>query len=86
MNAYSIAGDTSIDIDVRASKVEEALTQVRPYHDWTKYLDDSYWQGWEKIAPQLESGDFEGIARDHSDVLSVIYKDSSELYKGKEFV
>jgi len=86
MNAYSIAGDASIDIDVRASNVEEALTQVRPYIDWTKYLDDSYWQGWEKIAPQLESGDFEGIARDHSDVLSVIYKDSLDIFKGKDFV
>jgi hypothetical protein len=86
MNAYAIAGDTSIDIDVRASMVEDALTQVRPYIDWTKYLDDSYWQGWEKITPQLESGDFEGIARDHSDVLSVIYKDSLDKFKGKDFV
>jgi len=86
MNAYAIAGDASIDIDVRASNVEEALTQVRPYIDWTKYLDDSYWQGWEKITPQLESGDFEGIARDHSDVLSVIYKDSLDTFKGKDFV
>lgn len=86
MNVYSIAGDTSIDIDVRASKIEDALTQVRPYIDWTKYLDDSYWQGWEKITPQLESGDFEGIARDHSDVLSVIYKESLDTFKGKDFV
>ena len=86
MNAYAIAGDTSIDIDVKASMVEDSLTQVRPYIDWTKYLDDSYWQGWEKITPQLESGDFEGIARDHSDVLSVIYKDSLDTFKGKDFV
>ncbi len=86
MNAYAIAGDASIDIDVRSNAVEEALTQVRPYVDWTKYLDDSYWQGWEKITPQLESGDFEGIARDHSDVLSVIYKDSLDTFKGKDFV
>ena len=86
MNAFSVASDESLDSDVKASLIEDALIQTREYLDWTKFTEDSYWQGWEKITPQLEAGDFEGIARDHSDVLDVLYKESLESFKGKKFI
>lgn len=86
INSYQMAGDESIPLNVRAHKVEESLTQVRPFMDWTKFTKDEYWQSWEKISSKLEQGDFEGIATENTEELSTIYKDSLEVFNGKQFI
>ncbi len=86
INVSSLLTDPNIDADVAASFLEDALINLRGSIDFTKFKEDSYWQGWEAIAPKLESGDFEGIAKENPDALSSIFKESLNSFNGKQFI
>ena len=86
INISSLLTDPSVDTDVAASFLEDALIDLRTSVDFTKFKEDSYWQGWEAIAPKLESGDFEAIAKENPDALSSIFSESLNSFNGKNFV
>ena len=86
INVSSLLTDSNIDTNVAASFLEDALIDLRTSVDFTKFKEDSYWQGWEAIAPKLESGDFEAIAKENPDALSSIFSESLNSFNGKNFV
>ena len=77
-----------INSTVAASLLEEELIVLREtgVYDFTKYGDPDYVRGWERIAPKLEAGDLESIAANDADVLTNIFKEPLNVYKGKTFV
>ena len=77
-----------INPTVAASLLEEELIVLREsgVYDFTKYGDSDYVRGWERIAPKLEAGDLESIAANDADVLTNIFKEPLNVYKGKTFV
>jgi len=86
INAIDISSNESLGVYQKAELMEDGLEQISEYIDPKKFVSDEYWQGWEKITPQLEAGDFEGIVKDHSDVLDTIYKESLKSFEGKNFL
>lgn len=77
-----------INSTVAASLLEEPIIVLREagIFDFTKYGDEDYVRGWERIAPKLEAGDLESIATNDADVLTNIFKEPLNVYKGKTFV
>lgn len=73
---------------VAASILEEPLMTLKDSgkFDFTKYTKKETMMGWQKISPKLESGDFESIARENSDVLTNIFSERLQLFQGKTFI
>lgn len=86
INVSNILTDPDIDTDVAASFMEDALIDLRETIDFTKFQEDSYWQGWEAISPKIEAGDFESIAKENPDALSNIFKENLRVFNNKNFV
>jgi hypothetical protein len=85
-NTYRLLSEGRIDPVVAASFLEEDLLTLRDNIDFTKFLGDDYMKGWQRITPKIESGDFASIVEQDSDVLTTIFKERLNLFKGKTFV
>jgi len=88
VNVSNLLSNDTINPTVAASMLEETLVNLRDNEalDFTKFVSEEYWQGWERIAPYLENGDFETIANDHSDVLTTIFSERLKVFEGKNFI
>jgi len=86
INIYRLLSEGQINETVAASMLEEPLYFLRDNLDFTKFVDDKYMNGWERIAPKIEAGDFTSIVEQDSDVLSTIFKERLNLFQGKDFV
>lgn len=88
VNIYQRLSNGDVNPTVAASILEEPFMVLREggIYDFTKYGDENYVRGWERIAPKLESGDLESIATNDADVLTNIFKERLDLFKGKSFV
>ena len=87
VNIAKLIQDGELDTTVGASMLEESLLNLRDNGtiDFTKFGEPEYMKGWERIAPLLETGDFVGIAENHPDVLTTIFKERLNLLKAKLF-
>ena len=87
VNIAKLIEDGELDTTVGASMLEESFLNLRDNGtiDFTKFGEPEYLKGWERIAPLLETGDFVGIAENHPDVLTTIFKERLNLFEGKAF-
>jgi len=86
INIYRLLSDGVVNETVAASMLEEPLYYLRDNVDFTKFVSEDYMNGWERIAPKIEAGNFEAIVEQDSDVLSTIFQERLNVFKGKEFV
>lgn len=87
MNTNRLLMEGVIDEVQAASMLEEPMIELRNKKalDFSKFGDDNYIKGWAKISPLIEQGDFVGVAQNHSDVLSNIFKERLSSFNGKQF-
>lgn len=87
VNISNLLQDSELDPTVAASMLEEEFLSLRENGtiDFTKFVSPEYFQGWERISPLIEAGDFAGIAENHPDVLTTIFKERLSFFEGKAF-
>jgi len=86
IDTQRLLSEGKINPEVAASFLEEDLLTLRDNLDFTKFVSEDYMLGWQRIAPKLETGDLESIAREDKDVLTKIFSERLQLFKGKDFV
>ena len=87
VNISNLLQDNELDPTVAASMLEEEFLSLKENGtiDFTKFVSPEYFQGWERISPLIEAGDFAGIAENHPDVLTTIFKERLSFFEGKAF-
>jgi hypothetical protein len=87
INTSRLLQEGVIDEVQAASMLEEPMIHLRNVGalDFSKFAEKDYMNGWQRISPLIEQGDFVGVAQNHSDVLTTIFKERLSSFTGKQF-